>query len=142
MKQTSVEPIGRSQLIPGVRQTVASATRGRASLMARRLLTVLVASVCAAACMYALQPRTTLEGVPFDAAKADSVRIGLTEAEVRQVLGEPFEVKAEAGHTHWRYYERFTPRGCNPPTLSQELRVSFVSGAVVSSQLTMPPAWP
>jgi outer membrane protein assembly factor BamE (lipoprotein component of BamABCDE complex) len=110
--------------------------------MVRRLLAVLVACACGAACMYGLQPRATLQGMPFDAAKASSIHAGLTEAEVRRILGEPFEVKAEAGYTHWRYYERFTPRGCNPPTLSQELQLSFVAGAVVSSKLAMPPAWP
>jgi hypothetical protein len=92
--------------------------------------------------MYGLQPRTTLDGKPFDAAKAHDIHAGLTEADVRSLLGEPFEVEADARVTRWRYYERFTPRGCDPPTVTQEFRVSFVAGVVVSSEPATPPTSP
>jgi len=91
---------------------------------------------------WALQPRTTLEGKPFDAAKADTVHQGQTEAEVREILGEPFDVAVDTGHTVWRYYERFTPRGCNPPIVSQEFRVTFIAGLVASREGSVPHANP
>jgi hypothetical protein len=71
----------------------------------------------------------------------EAIHGGLTESEVRQILGEPFEILAGREHTVWRYYERFTPRGCdpNPPTVSQEFRVRFLAGVVVPSEGAMPP---
>ena len=111
--------------------------------MAKRTLAVLGLVACTTGCMtWALQPRTTLEGKSFDAAKVDTVRQGLTESEVRDILGEPFAVTVDSGHTVWRYYERFTPRGCNPPVVSREFRVAFVAGLVVSREGSLPSANP
>jgi len=140
MRQTSVEHIGRSQLIPGVRQTVRVRAGGKTSGMVDRMLALLALVACTTACI-SLHARTTLDGRPFDVAKVEAIHGGMTESDVRQVLGEPFEVLADPEHTVWRYYERFTPRGCdpNPPTVSREFRVSFVAGLVVSSKGAMPP---
>jgi outer membrane protein assembly factor BamE (lipoprotein component of BamABCDE complex) len=123
-----------SQLIRSVRQTGGSVVRGKTIVLTRPILAGLVLVACCTACMSALQPRTTLEGRPFDTAKAEAVHAGQTEAEVRELLGEPFYMSTHATETEWRYYERFTPRGCDPPTVSQEFRVRFVDGIVVSPE--------
>jgi hypothetical protein len=83
-----------------------------------------------------LRPRTTLEGSRFNAAEVGAIRLGLAEPDVRAIIGEPFEVTAGQQGTVWRYYERFTPRGCdpNPPVISQEFRVTFLAGRVVSTE--------
>ncbi len=88
--------------------------------------------------MTALQPRTTLDGRPFDVTKAELVRPGLTERQVRDLLGDPWQTLPQGHERVWRYYERFTPRGCDPPTLSQEFRVRFLNGVVVSSEAARP----
>ena len=103
--------------------------------MVRRVLALLTVVTISSACV-GLRPRTTLEGKPFNASQVQTVRYGLAELEVRELLGEPFEVMTDAQHTVWRYYERFTPRGCdrNPPVISQEFRVTFVGGRVESTE--------
>jgi len=98
---------------------------------------------CSSSCFTAtLQPRITLEGRQFDITKAASVRVGLSEASVRSLLGAPLESTVDGPIVVWRYYERFTPRGCNPPTLSQEMRVTFRDRVVTSSESTPPAKWP
>jgi len=62
----------------------------------------------------------------------------MTQTDVRAILGDPFESTEQGSQTQWRYYERFTPRGCNPPALSQQIRVTFQDGAVVSSETVAP----
>jgi len=81
--------------------------------------------------MAALQPRTTLDGAPFQQEVVPSVKVGQTEADVRSLLGKPFQELTASDVTVWRYYERYTPRGCNPPMLTREFRVSFRGGVVV-----------
>ena len=102
-------------------------------------LIAIVASNCRS---MALAPRTTLEGRPFDIGKAEIIQEGLGEAAVRELLGEPLEATSDGASTQWRYYERFTPRGCNPPTLTQELRITFRDGLVVSRASVRPDKWP
>jgi outer membrane protein assembly factor BamE (lipoprotein component of BamABCDE complex) len=129
-----------SQLIRSVRQTVRVRARGKTSQMAHRILAgLLTLLICTTACV-GLRPRTTLEGRPFDVANVQSIHPGLTEPDVRALLGEPYEVTVDGEHTVWRYYERFTPRGCdaNPPTISQEFRVRFAAGHVVSTEGASP----
>jgi outer membrane protein assembly factor BamE (lipoprotein component of BamABCDE complex) len=127
-----------SQLIASVRQTEGEVARGTRILMARLLLTGLVVGCCTA-CMVSLHPRTTLEGRPFDAGRAETIHAGQTEAQVREVLGEPFQLNGRPPDTVWRYYERFTPRGCGPvPTVIREFRVTFVNGVVVSPRSAAP----
>jgi len=103
--------------------------------MARLVLALLTVVTTSSACA-SLRPRTTLEGQPFDASQVRAVRYGLPERDVRGLLGEPFEVLTDQQRTVWRYYERFTPRGCdpNPPVISQEFRVTFLAGRVVSTE--------
>jgi outer membrane protein assembly factor BamE (lipoprotein component of BamABCDE complex) len=103
--------------------------------MVRRVLALLAVVAISSACV-GLRPRTTLEGKPFNASQVQTVRYGLAEPEVRGLLGDPFEVTTDAQHTVWRYYERFTPRGCdpNPPVMSQEFRVTFLAGRVESTE--------
>jgi outer membrane protein assembly factor BamE (lipoprotein component of BamABCDE complex) len=134
-----------SRLIAGLRQT----TRCGAKRVARsRRIGAGVAlatwfSVGATGCFTAsLQPRTTLEGRPFDVTKADAVHVGLSEPDVREILGDPLQITNDGQQTSWRYYERFTPRGCNPPILSQEIRITFRGGVVVSSEAVRPRTWP
>ena len=129
-----------SQLIRSVRQTVRVRARGKTSQMADRILAGLLSLlVCTTACV-GLRPRTTLEGRPFDVANVQSIHPGLTEPDVRALLGEPYEATVDGEHTVWRYYERFTPRGCdaNPPTIAQEFRVRFAAGHVVSTEGASP----
>ena len=80
--------------------------------MVRRVLALLTVVTASSACI-GLLPRTTLEGKPFNASQVQTVRYGLVEPDVRRLLGEPFEVMTDAQRTVWRYYERFTPRGCD-----------------------------
>jgi hypothetical protein len=103
-------------------------------------VTTIIAIVGMSAGCGSLRPRTTLEGRPFNIAEVASVRAGLGEPEVQAILGEPFEVMAGQPGTVWRYYERFTPRGCDPhpPVISLEFRVTFVAGHVVSTEPTIP----
>jgi outer membrane protein assembly factor BamE (lipoprotein component of BamABCDE complex) len=103
--------------------------------MVRRLLALLGVVAISSACVV-LRARTTLKGRPFNASQVLTVRHGLAEPEVRGLLGEPLEVMTDGQHTVWRYYERFTPRGCdpNPPVISQEFRVTFLAGRVVSTE--------
>jgi len=105
----------------------------------KRALATLAIIGTSMAC-FGLRPRTTLEGNPFNVAEVGAVRPGLAEPEVRALLGEPFEVTTDEEGSVWRYYERFIPRGCdlNPPTISQEFRVEFVAGRVVSTQPNSP----
>jgi outer membrane protein assembly factor BamE (lipoprotein component of BamABCDE complex) len=107
--------------------------------MVDRALAALALVACTAACM-SLRPRTTLDGRPFNVIKVEAIHSGLTESDVREILGEPFEITADHEYSVWRYYERFTPRGCdpNPPTISREFRVRFLAGLVVSSEGAMP----
>jgi hypothetical protein len=84
----------------------------------------------------------TYEGREFDISKAQFIQAGLNELAVREILGEPLESRSDGSSTLWRYYERFSPRGCNPPMLSQELRISFRDGLVISTESVLPKKWP
>jgi outer membrane protein assembly factor BamE (lipoprotein component of BamABCDE complex) len=127
------------QLNSSVRQTLEGA-RELTNVLGRVLAIVLVVAMSTGCAT--LRPRTTLEGRPFNVANVASVTAGLRESEVRALLGEPFEVLAGHPGLVWRYYERFTPRGCDPgpPVITQEFRVSLVGGRVVSTDPLIPGA--
>ncbi len=107
--------------------------------MLGRVLAIVVVVEMSTGCA-SLRPRTTLEGRPFNVANVASVTAGLGESEVRALLGEPFEAMAGQSGLVWRYYERFTPRGCDPapPVITQEFRVTLVDGRVVSTDPRIP----
>jgi outer membrane protein assembly factor BamE (lipoprotein component of BamABCDE complex) len=119
-----------------------SECRTRMKRIARSGLIVISLLACESGCMAALKPRSTLEGRPFDIEGAKAIHDGQTESEVRAILGDPLQATSDGPQTVWRYYERFTPRGCSPPILWQELRVKFQAGVVVSSEAVTPKQWP
>jgi outer membrane protein assembly factor BamE (lipoprotein component of BamABCDE complex) len=82
-------------------------------------------AVATASCTYGLHPRTTLEGRPFPMQQIEKLREGQSSAEVRALLGEPFEIAQTADGVRWRYFERWLPRGCNVPTFALDAHVTF-----------------
>jgi outer membrane protein assembly factor BamE (lipoprotein component of BamABCDE complex) len=73
---------------------------------------VILCAVWASACASGLHPYTTLAGRHFPNTRAAELREGQTPAEVRALLGDPFEVTEAVESAVWRYYEKANPRGC------------------------------
>jgi len=108
---------------------------------AARLMVTLCAGL-ACACASGLHPYTTLAGRHFPYARTAELREGQTPAEVRAILGDPFEVTEAVETTVWRYYEKANPRGCttylfglslgNRPEWVDEVIVTFRSDRVAA----------
>ena len=103
---------------------------------------VLVWAISSVACATGLHPHTTIAGQPFPAGQVTELHEGQTPEEVREVLGEPFEMQDVSDRTIWRFYEKANPRGCTtylfglplgsrPESVSEAL-VTFHAGRVVS----------
>jgi hypothetical protein len=70
-------------------------------------------------------------GTDFRIEDAQKVKIGMTEAEVVQIMGsKPSDVQATAGSELWRWIHVATPDG----SPSKSFAVKFVGGKVVWMQ--------
>jgi hypothetical protein len=68
---------------------------------------VLIGSVLGcSACSYGLRPPKVEAGRGFSAGRDDNVKRGDHAAEVRTLLGEPYEIERNGDIERWRYYMR------------------------------------
>lgn len=118
-------------------------------LVTSRIRLTILATACAAlaltACTASLHPRTTLAGRYFPVERVGEVHEGMLSAEVRRLLGEPLEAHESDGAVEWRYFERYSPRGCTDSVvgvstskrsvLTNQALVAIHSGVVASVQL-------
>jgi outer membrane protein assembly factor BamE (lipoprotein component of BamABCDE complex) len=57
-------------------------------------------------CAYATGKPRTVQGQDFPYGQVEQVHEGMPVEQVRELLGEPFEVEATPTGKRWRYYER------------------------------------
>ena len=85
--------------------TSADGGAARGSVMARSIFFGIAALISAlSACSYGKGAPYAEEGRLFPWKKVTLVHKGMTADQVRDVLGDPFEVKAQDGAEVWRYY--------------------------------------
>jgi outer membrane protein assembly factor BamE (lipoprotein component of BamABCDE complex) len=80
-------------------------------LSARVLLTILVTTV-SAGCSYALGSHALIDGREYHRDHVASLSRGMSEAEVRSLIGEPTEQSTGARRVTWRYHAVFQQRAC------------------------------
>ncbi len=109
----------------------------------RRVLAGILIALPIASCVTAhLYAHHTLEGAYFPVSRVGDVRRGMTETEVKAVLGSPLEVLTEGKSVVWRYFERAKPRWCDGGKPSQRpeyvvhVRVSFKDDTVTDTSIT------
>jgi outer membrane protein assembly factor BamE (lipoprotein component of BamABCDE complex) len=108
----------------------------------RVLAWILIALPSASCVTTHLYAHHTLEGAYFPASRVGDVRRGMTETEVKAVLGNPLEVLSEDQGVVWRYFERAQPQWCDGGKPSQrpeyvvDARVSFKDGTVTDTSVT------
>jgi outer membrane protein assembly factor BamE (lipoprotein component of BamABCDE complex) len=93
------------------------------------------------ACSYGTLPPRIVEGREFSVVKAKTIEEGMTSVQVKDALGEPFEVKKRGSKEYWRYYARerkdgvtyvlgFIPKGTPHFIQDYELKLTLGNGQV------------
>jgi outer membrane protein assembly factor BamE (lipoprotein component of BamABCDE complex) len=83
-----------------------AATVSRCQILAGRHILVTFSFVAWSACSYAIRPPTIEAGRSFSQGGLDQVRKGYRPAQVRNLLGEPYETDGNVNAERWRYYMR------------------------------------
>jgi len=95
-------------------RSAGSAPPVQAVCVAQRLLTILLwtAATVASGCSYALGPQALIGGREYPRDRLTHLSPGMTEAEVRFLLGDPVEARSQGERTIWRYRALYRQRGC------------------------------
>ena len=75
------------------------------------LLAILVTAV-SAGCSYALGPRALIDGREYHRDQVARLSRGMTEADVRLLIGEPTEQSTRSRRVTWRYHAVYQQRAC------------------------------
>jgi len=119
-----------------LRKSVLAANLSR---VARQILAAVL--LLLVACSYGTLPPRIVKGRNFPVVEAKAIREGMTSAQVRDALGEPFEVEKRGDKEYWRYYARerkdgvtyvlgFIPKRTPHFIQDYELKLTLGDGAV------------